>query len=318
MHMKIIGTRNARKGLIKGMEQLKTGASAIDAVETAIKVIENDPEDFSVGIGGFPNLLGEIELDASIMCGRTLRCGAVAAVKHYQNPISLARKVMELSPHVFLVGEGAERFVAAIEFKQTSLSTDISEKNYRDIMTRGQLEVGESDPESIRDQKKEYDAWLKLLIEKKSLREWHRKLLVESHGTVNVIALDQGGNLCSGVSTSGSALKFPGRVGDGPIIGAGNYADNRYGAATCVGVGELAIRLATARIVVEDLKRGDSPEQAVLNGIKAVKELSPQSMLGILVLNKEGNVASAATEEESNYVMDASMEEPQELKCLTL
>lgn len=137
MHMKIIGTRNARAGLIKGMEQLKAGASAIDAVETAIKVIENDPEDFSVGVGGFPNLFGEIELDASIMCGRTLRCGAVAAVKHYQNPISLARKVMELSPHVFLVGEGAKRFAAAVEFKQTSLSTYISEKKYRDIMTRG-------------------------------------------------------------------------------------------------------------------------------------------------------------------------------------
>ncbi len=185
-------------------------------------------------------------------------------------------------------------------------------------MTSGQLEIKENDPENIRDQKKEYYAWLKLLIEEKSLREWHRKLLAESHRTVNVIALDQGGNLCSGVSTSGSPLKFPGRVGDSSIIGAGNYADNRYGAATSIGVGKLAIQLATARIVVEDLKREDSPEQAVLNEIKAVKDLSPQSILGILVLNKEGNVASAATEEESNYAMDAYMKESLELKCLTL
>ncbi|MFQ5818406.1 MAG: N(4)-(beta-N-acetylglucosaminyl)-L-asparaginase [Candidatus Heimdallarchaeota archaeon] len=317
--MKIVGTDNARTGLIKGIEQLKNGASAIDAVESAINVIENDPEDFSVGIGGFPNLLGEIELDASIMCGRTLRCGAVAAVKHYQYPISIARKVMELSPHVFLVGEGAERFAAAVGFKQASLSTEMSEKNYIDIMTRNQLEIVESDPEGIRDQKKWHNKWLKLFIEKKNLHEWHRKLLAESHGTVNVIALDQGGNLCSGISTSGNALKFPGRVGDSPIIGAGNYADSRYGAATCIGEGELAIRLAIARIVVEDLKRGDTPEQAALNRIQSVKELSPQGSLDILVLNKEGNAVSATTEMEGIYfVMDASMEDPQKRKCLTL
>jgi beta-aspartyl-peptidase (threonine type) len=320
MDMIITGTRNAREGLIAGMKQLKAGASAIDAVETAIRVVEADPMDTTVGRGGFPNLLGEIELDASIMCGRTRHCGAVAAVKNYLYPISIARKVMELSPHVLLVGEGAELFAEAIGAEKGMLKTELADQMYTEMLTQGQLSIPESDSKQVQEIKERYNSWLAPFIEKLELREWHQKFLAASHGTVNVIASDHDGNLCTGVSTSGMALKYPGRVGDSPIIGAGNYADNRFGAVACVGVGELTIRLATARVVIEDLKRGVSLEQAALNGIKDVRELSRQGMISILVLDKDGNVTSATTEEQKRtyVVMDASMDEPEERQCVSL
>ncbi len=317
--MIIVGTQNARAGLIEGMKQLKSGASAIDAVEAAIKVIEADPEETTVGFGGFPNLLGDIELDASIMCGKTLRCGAVGAVKNYLYPISIARKVMDVSPHVFLVGEGAERFAEAVGFTKSSLKTDVSEQFYTEMMTQGKIVSAPADSSPLLEQKDRYNDWLSPYIEQQDLRDWHRKILAKTHGTVNVIALDQEGNLCSGVSTSGRALKFPGRLGDSPVIGAGNYADNRYGAAACVGVGELAIRLATARMVVEDLKRGASPDQSALSRIKEVKDMSSSSSFTILVLNNNGITTSATNEHWKTYfVMGASMKEPEERNSLTL
>ncbi len=187
------------------------------------------------------------------------------------------------------------------------------------MMTQGKIISAPAGSAPLLEQKDRYNDWLSPYIEQQDLRDWHRKMLAKTQGTVNVIALDQEGNLCSGVSTSGRALKFPGRLGDSPVIGAGNYADNRYGAAACVGVGELAIRFTTARMVVEDLKQGTSPDQSALSRIKEVKDMSPSSSFSILVLNNNGITTSATNEGWKTYfVMDASMKEPEERNCLTL
>jgi beta-aspartyl-peptidase (threonine type) len=206
----LIGTRNASPHLHLGVEALKKGCSIIDAVEAAVTGIEESPESGNVGVGGSPNILGVTELDASIMDGATLRTGAVAAVSKYANAISIARKVMEETPHVFLVGDGAHRFARAMEFKEWDLST----KRTRMIAEAVAKDAAEDLPDDFRG--KEY--YVELMRSGK-LHEWYERLSDDQYGTTNVIGMDAEGNICVGVSTSGTSMKYPGRVGDSPIIG---------------------------------------------------------------------------------------------------
>jgi len=314
----IAGTIRADHALSTGIEMLMDGKSAIDAVEATIRLVEDNEGDWTVGLGGLPNLLGEVELDASIMDGRTLRAGAVAGIKHYKNPIAIARKVMEETPHVLLVGEGAELFAQVMGFEATPLLTQNAQDIYRDFLKEKGIVRYPYDTEDSMKLKDRYYRSFQRLVKDEKLMQWYRKYLETTHGTVNVLAIDKKGSLCCGVSTSGLSFKFPGRAGDSPIIGAGNYADNRYGAAACVGMGELVIRLSLARIAVYELAKGATVEEAARNAITSLKDLEPdKGSVSIIVMDKKGDVCAACNWENYYFwVATAENPTPQKQDCL--
>lgn len=301
----IVGTSNARDMLREGVEVLRRGGSAMDAVEATIRAVEENPLDTGVGLGGIPNLLGVPQLDASIMDGRTLRAGAVAAVEGYLHPISIARRVLEASPHVLLVGPGAELFAEAMGFKREELLTERSMAVYRAFVEDA---LGSLD-DSFGDARAYWADYVRVF----KLREWYMKLSDIHHGTVNVMAMDGNGDICSGVSTSGTALKLPGRVGDSPIIGAGNYCDNRVGAAACTGRGELSIRLSTARSIIFYMESGLSVQEACVRAMREALALREYGGLTCLAFDKRGNTFSASISREPiYYYMDLDSKEPEE------
>lgn len=294
--MLVVASANGQVGIQEAMRVLRNGGSALDAVEAGVRLVESNPDDHTVGYSGLPNLLGEVELDASIMDGRTLQAGAVGAVKHYEHAISLARKVMEELPHVMLVGSGAERFAREMGFPERNLLTPEAEKVWREIF--------EGDVPSVYRERMRY---------LDSIRRF-AKLAVDPerpNETVNFIAMDAQGNLAAGVSTSGWAWKYPGRLGDSPVIGAGNYADNRYGAAACTGRGEMAMRLCTAHSIVMYLKMGMSVTDA---GTTAINDLAylvdPYfGRVSIIATDARGNHAAFSNAPDTTYVyMTDSME----------
>lgn len=309
----VVASENGRAGATAAMELLRRGGSALDAVELACRITEDDPADHSVGYSGLPNLLGEVELDASIMDGRTLRSGAVAGLYGYGNPIILARKVMEELPHVLLVGRGAERFAAEMGMAPADQRTEEALRRWRERFHEYGLEPGSSDnlrqlahqltrPVVLRDQGAPSPA---------PATPGKRD---DTQGTVNFLALDQQGNLASAVSTSGIAWKYPGRVGDSPIIGAGNYCDNRYGAAACTGMGELAIRASTARSIILYLKAGMSIYEAGFEALRDIAYLQhlPHQYMNIVVLTPRGEHAGFSTLAGRSYLyMTAEMDAPE-------
>ncbi|MFW6109122.1 MAG: isoaspartyl peptidase/L-asparaginase family protein [archaeon] len=300
----IIGTRNAGEFLHGGVKVLSDGGTALDAVEEATKLVEQNPDDTSVGLGGIPNILGVQEMDASLMCGKTLRAGTVGALKGYKHPISVARKVLEEAPHVMLVAEGAELFARVMGCEEADLSTDISRKVY-DTFVRDAFEHEKID---------ESQQWVINYAKSQNLREWYDRLADEHHGTVNIMAMDKNGDIASAVSTSGTALKFPGRLGDSPIIGAGNYCDNRYGAASCTGRGELAIRNSTARTIIHYMENGLSVKEAAFRAMKDIHELKSFGGMNCIAIDSKGNTISATTRpdrESVYYYMDVDSEKPE-------
>ena len=300
----VVASENGRAGLIEAMNLLRAGGSAVDAVELAARITEDDPDEHSVGFGGIPNVLGEVELDASIMDGRTLRTGAVAALRGYGNPILLARQVMERLPHVLLAGEGAAEFAAEIGYQTADQRTEESLRIWRKRFE----EYGHNaeDIVSVTDAANTLTRPLGLTYKPASVEGSHL-------GTVNFLARDRFGDLASSVSTSGIGWKYPGRVGDSPIIGAGNYCDNRYGAVTCTGMGELAIRASTARSLVLYLKIGYSLREA---GEEALRDLAflgnePGRYMNILALTPDGECEGFTTVPGKQYIyMKADMESP--------
>jgi beta-aspartyl-peptidase (threonine type) len=249
---------------------LMAGGRALDAVEAAIRMVEDNPDDHTVGYGGYPNRDGEVELDAAIMDGTTRAAGAVGALRNYRAAITVARAVKEHTPHVLVVGDGAAQLAASIGLQAESLLTEHSEQVWRD----GLAQHRPADPE-------------------------------HAPGTVNVLALDADGNIASGVSTSGWAWKYPGRLGDSPIIGAGSYADSRSGAAGCTGWGELAIRAGTARMIVAAMEHGRTPEEAGRRALEDVLALDTggfASIMATVVLAADGTHAGLSTEPDKAYV----------------
>ncbi len=281
--MIILASANGRVGIQESWRVLQAGNSAVDAVEAGIRMVEANPEDHTVGLGGYPDMLGEVMVDAGIMEGRDLAAGAVAAVRNCLYPISLARQVMQRLPHVLLVGEGAERFAAEIGFEPEELLTEEVRKVWRErfpdpegAAERGELwqEVGgTADPE-------------------------------RAGGTVNFLAQDANGDICAGVSTSGWAWRYPGRVGDSPIIGAGLYADNRYGAAGCTGMGEMAIRAGTALSVVHYLRAGCSAAEAGRRAMEELNDLGGRylSRMNLIALDRHGRHAGFSSVEGRSYI----------------
>jgi len=283
-----------KKVVEKAREILLTKRDPIEAVVEGIKVIEEDPSIGSVGIGGLPNIEGELELDAAIMDGKTLRCGAVAAVKRVKHPISLAKKVMECTPHVMIVGEGALKLAKLVK---EEISDVPAEEGYVKFIQRRKKAKKKKGNSSIFDEVKEVAG------------------LPESHDTIGAIAV-VGNWFVAGTSTSGLACKFPGRVGDTPIIGAGLYADNNLGAAICTGYGEAIIRVVAAKSALDLIEKGYTPEEAVVEIVEKVNKLAKEENinyhLGIVAVSKDLTIASAAnfnfkyvywTNEEDQVVM---------------
>ncbi|MGI6376939.1 MAG: isoaspartyl peptidase/L-asparaginase [Anaerolineae bacterium] len=264
-------------GIGRSWELLSQGAPALDAIEQGIRLVEDDETNHSVGKSGWPNLLGQVELDAAIMDGATLNAGAVGAVIGQLHPISLARRVMTDLPHVMLVGRGAERFAQEIGGEAGDNRTPQITARWRAWIERWAPQqmtlCGPTGP----------------LAPLARLTTDPQK----AHGTTVFLALDQAGHIGAGVSTSGWALKYPGRLGDSPVIGAGIYADDRYGAAGCIGHGELTIRAGTARAVVLYLKMGLTLPEALREAARDLDALSTTfaGSVTIFALDRDGNTA---------------------------
>jgi len=270
---------------------LRRGRPALDAVEAVIRRVESNPSDHSVGYGGLPNIMGDVELDASIMDGRSLEAGAVCAVHGYEHVISLARQVMHRLPHVLLAGSGAERFARELRMPRRRLLTAKARATFGRKVTaalrRGHARLSETVRAATQDPQIAAGS-------------------EDYFGTVNVIAIDRRGDIASGVSTSGWAWKYPGRVGDSPVIGAGNYADNRYGACGCTGYGEMAIRCGTARSVVLYLKTGLSLEEAAREAMMDLRHLTVPSppRMNLVAVDRGGRhvAMTTVTTREVRYV----------------
>jgi beta-aspartyl-peptidase (threonine type) len=301
----IIGTRNAGEFLHAGARILKDGGCALDAVEASTRLVEDNPGDSSVGTGGIPNILGVQELDASLMCGKTMKTGAVGAIKGFTHPISVARKLLEEAPHVLLVAEGAENFARVMGCEEGDLETEESRTVYQAFVDDAFEHEGID----------ESQAWVVSYVRSQNLRDWYARLADEHHGTVNVQAIDVGGNIACAVSTSGTALKFPGRLGDSAIIGAGNYCDNRFGAAACTGRGELSIRNSTARTLIHYLAGGLGVAAAAVRAMQDIHALASFGGMNCLLMDADGNTMSATTvtDRESIYwFMDTDSHQPEQ------
>ena len=277
-----------KKAMDVGWEILANGGSAVDAVEKAANVIELDPTGMGVGYGGFPNEDGVVQLDASIMDGKTYNAGAVACLENIKTPCSVARVVMERTDHVLLVGRDALRFAIKCGFKEENLLTEETRKAW---MRR---------KESISD----LDDWgppdhLKDLVEKESQGRNEDNSDVP-HGTTNVLAIDKNGNVAGVTTTSGLGYKIPGRVGDSPIIGAGLYVDNEVGAAGATGRGEDVIKCCSTYYIVLRMKEGRTPQQACEDGLQMIvdkyKKVNPEFFPGetFVAINKKGELGCAS------------------------
>ena len=277
----IVASGNGAKALPKGVAILRRGGNALDAVEACARYVEADVTDISVGRGGLPNILGQVELDASIVDGTTHRVGSVAALQGYLHPITVARAVMERLPHVMLVGAGAARFAAEIGAETTNNLT----ASTRTLWVERLAKVRET-PASIR--------------KRKALIPVVRKSIGENLGTVNFIAVDDKGNFASAVTTSGWAYKYPGRVGDSPIVGAGNFCDSLFGGACCTGFGELAIRNVTAKTAVDRLEHGVAPLSVARRAITDANLLDAAAF-NIVVLAADGRHAAATNRKGRQY-----------------
>lgn len=316
----LVASENGREGILAAIELLRMGGHAIDAVELASRVTEDDPDEHSVGYSGLPNVLGEVELDASIMDGRTLRAGAVAAVHGYGKPITLARQVMEETAHVLIVGNGAQRFAAEMGHAAADMRTDEALRRWRKRYEEEGLQPGSygelrkiasqlTRPINLVD--KAYDR--SPAGSHSHNAESGKNGKDDTLGTVNYLAIDRYGDIASAVSTSGLAWKYPGRVGDSPIIGAGNYCDNRYGAVACTGMGELAIRAGTARSLIVYMKMGMSLREAGYETLRDLGALGglPGQYMNIIALTPSGEHAGFTTVANKKYLyMSADMPEP--------
>ncbi|HEY6538320.1 MAG TPA: isoaspartyl peptidase/L-asparaginase [Candidatus Dormibacteraeota bacterium] len=284
--MLLVASENGSVGMAAGWQVLEDRGTALDAVEAATRLVEDNPEDHSVGYSGYPNLLGQVELDASLMEGTSRRAGTVGSVHGYRHPITIARAVMDRLPHVMVVGAGAERLAAEIGMEQEELLTEAAAAAWQAGID-GRID--------------ESDAHYRLVSRVSSLFKDPEHIA----GTVNFLAIDSEGHIASAVSTSGWAWKYPGRLGDSPVIGAGNYCDDRHGAAACTGWGELAIRGATAHSVVSGLAAGLPLAEAARRASVDLRGLDvPQGdpIMSLVALDRAGEHVGLSTRAGSSYL----------------
>jgi N4-(beta-N-acetylglucosaminyl)-L-asparaginase len=265
----------------EALRVLQQGGGLLDAVEQGIWVTEADTSNTSVGAGGIPNAKGVVQLDACIMLGQGHKAGSVAALEGFLHPISVARRVMEQTPHVMLVGEGAKQFALEQGFEQTDLLT----------------------PERRQ-------AWEKWIAdhEKSSRADNPQRPNSEppiNHDTIALLVVGADGNLAGGCSTSGWGYKKPGRVGDSPILGSGLYVDNEVGAAGATGVGENVMRYCASFMIVEAMRHGATPEEACVATIRRIAKLDPKPLdqlhINFVAVDRQGRFGAAGTDAEFQY-----------------
>lgn len=292
----VVSSGNGLRATEKAMDILKAGGDPLDAVIAGVNVVEDDPDDMSVGYGGLPNEDGVVELDASVMYGPTHTAGAVAALRNIKNPSKVARLVMERTDHVLLVGKGALKFARAHGFKEEDLLTETSRTAWLQWK------------ETMSDR----DNWFPPESEKvpEELRS-----VMSTYGTINCIAVDAAGRLAGVTTTSGLSWKLAGRVGDSPIIGAGLYVDNDIGAAGSTGRGEANLQTCASFRIVEAMSRGMSPEQACLRTCEIVAGKTklvprlcddqgrPRFGLNFYALNKKGDFGAACLYQGGKYAV---------------
>ena len=267
---------------------IQGGGHALDAVEAGARVPEADMKNHSVGRAGYPDRDGHVSLDACIM-DEQWRCGGVAALEHLAHPISVARRVLEKTPHVLLVGDGALQFAIEQGFPKEELLTPESEAAWREwLKVQNYQPVANSEMSTYGH-----------VPNSKMPGDEH------NHDTLGILALDGQGRLSGACTTSGMAWKLRGRVGDSPIIGAGLYVDGEIGAATSTGVGEEVIRNAGSFLVVELMRQGRSPqkacEEAVMRIVRRRPEAAKTLQVGFLALNTKGQVGAFAIQKGFVY-----------------
>ncbi|MBL7808120.1 MAG: N(4)-(beta-N-acetylglucosaminyl)-L-asparaginase [Saprospiraceae bacterium] len=254
-------------------EILSKGGYALDAVEAGVRIPEADPSDTSVGYGGFPDRDGHVTLDACIMDEKGM-AGSVSFLQHIMHPISLARLVMEKTPHVMLVGDGALKFALEQGFKKEQMLTEVAKK-----------------------------AWEDWKIESK----YKPVINVERHDTIGMVAIDSSNRIAGACSTSGAAFKMHGRVGDSPIIGAGMFVDNEVGGAASTGLGEMVLRTLGSFLVVEEMRRGAHPQKAAEIAVKRIVQKYPkqseEAQVGFIAVDKKGRHGAYAIQKGFNYAL---------------
>ena len=270
----VISTWNMGLGANEGAWNiLSAGGDALTAVEHGVWIPEADPKEQTVGLGGFPDREGRVTLDACVMKGDG-SCGSVLALEHIVHPVSVARAVMEKTPHVILSGDGALQFALSQGFKKENLLTPESEQAWRN--------------------------WLK-----KS--EYKPIINIENHDTIGMLAIDQAGKLAGACTTSGMAFKMRGRIGDSPIIGAGLFVDEEVGGATATGHGEEVIRIAGSHLVVELMRQGKSPEAACKEAVDRVykrqKHRIKDIQVGFIAVSKEGEYGAYCVHKGFSYAV---------------
>jgi len=253
----------------EALATFETNGSVLDAVERGIHVAEADADNASVGLGGIPNAAGVVQLDACIMDGQGQRAGSVAGIEGILHPISVARRVMDETKHVMLVGDGARQFALEKGFESVELLTE-----------------------------KQREAWVKWREEQGQ---------ADNHDTIALLGLDGEGRIAGGCSTSGWGYKLPGRVGDSPIIGGGLYVDGEVGAAGATGLGENVMRYCATFLAVEFMRQGMHPEEACVETIHRIVSLDPRPIedlhLNFVALDKEGRYGAAGTDEGFKYAV---------------
>ena len=253
----VIATWDVPNATAKAWEVLEKGGSALDAVEQGVRMEEADISNQSVGKGGRPDREGHVTLDACIM-DQEGNCGSVVYLQNIAHPVSVARKVMENTPHVMLAGKGAEQFAVDNGFQRENLLTEKS--------------------------KEEWENW-------KKTAKYQPLINIENHDTIGMLAIDAQGNLSGACTTSGMAYKMAGRVGDSPIIGAGLFVDNEVGGATATGLGEEVVRTVGSFLIVELMRQGKSPQQACEEGVRRIIEKNKGKLdfqIGFIAINKNG------------------------------
>ena len=270
-----------------GWEMIKRGGTALDAVEAGVRIVESNPEARTVGYGGFPDRDGNVTLDACIM-DHNNNCGAVAFLQHIENPISVARKVMEETPHVMLVGEGALQFALEQGFERKNLLTEKS--------------------------RMEWERWLEKA-------EYMPINNIENHDTIGMLAIDEEGRISGSCTTSGAAYKMKGRVGDSPIIGSGLFIDNEVGGACATGLGEEIIRVAGSAMVVEMMRNGMSPQEAceaIVDRVAKNNKGKDVPQAAFLAIDNEGNYGAYCTTPGFTYAVCSDNIENQVFKSKSL
>lgn len=300
----VISSANGLQATAKAMELMLNGADALDACIAGVNIVEEDPNDMSVGYGGLPNEEGVVELDSCVMHGPSCRGAGVASLRNIKNPSKVAKVIMERTDHVLMVGEGALRFAKAHGFQEENLLTDKAREEWL----------------KWKENLSKEDDWLpEHTLEDKDIGE-NLKNYIRTTGTINCNAVDAFGNISGVTTTSGLAYKIPGRVGDSPILGAGLFVDNEVGAAGSTGRGEANLLNCSSVMVVEYMRQGKSPEQACLMACQRIvdhtkearlltDDKKPKFNVTFYAVNKRGEFGGAAIWSGARFALNTGEKE---------